>query len=326
MADGATTTFLLAAVLAAVLVGVVRHVVARQAILDHPNERSSHSVPTPRGGGAGLLLAAFALCGPAALETRDPMVVAALLAVAAVAAVGWLDDRSGVTVRRRLAVHIGAGVVLGLLATRGGWSGIAAVLVGAAWVFWTVSAINVVNFMDGINGLVASQIAVFCLSLIAFDGLPPSVTFAAALGGACVGFLPWNFPRARIFLGDVGSGGLGCCVPLLALLAMRGRGPGVVYAHLPLLPLFADASATLVRRWRSGERLTEAHRSHLYQRLANGGWGHARVTLAYTALAALGAVVAHRGDGKWSVVAYVAGVGAAGLILHRRVEAPAPLT
>jgi UDP-N-acetylmuramyl pentapeptide phosphotransferase/UDP-N-acetylglucosamine-1-phosphate transferase len=184
-----------------------------------------------------------------------------------------------------------------------------------------VSSINLVNFMDGINGLVASQVAVFAISIALFPQAgSPVVFYAIALAGACIGFLPWNFPRARIFLGDVGSGGLGYLVPLLALLVMRELGVDIVRAHLPLLPLYGDATWTILRRWRNGERLTTAHRSHLYQRLANGGLGHTVVTTIYTLVAIGGALVGHLEAGHnaygWLLVYAVLTI-VLGALLHR---------
>jgi UDP-N-acetylmuramyl pentapeptide phosphotransferase/UDP-N-acetylglucosamine-1-phosphate transferase len=176
---------------------------------------------------------------------------------------------------------------------------------------------------------VASQIAVFAFSLACFPDPTSVAAFVeVVLGAACLGFLPWNFPRARIFLGDVGSGALGFFVPMLALLAMQRQEVDVIRAHLPLLPLFADATWTIYRRWRNGERLTAPHRSHLYQRLANDGLGHTAVTAMYTAAAGLGALAAHRSGNGWVspwTVGYAAMIVLAGFILHRRMTGDAPV-
>jgi UDP-N-acetylmuramyl pentapeptide phosphotransferase/UDP-N-acetylglucosamine-1-phosphate transferase len=200
------------------------------------------------------------------------------------------------------------------------------VLLFAWWTFWTVSSVNLVNFMDGINGLVASQVAVFALSLALFPAGASTVpALAIVLAAACVGFLPWNFPRARIFLGDVGSGGLGYLVPALALLAIRADGIGFVPVHLPLLPLFVDAVWTILRRWRNGERITTPHRSHLYQRLANGGMGHTAVTVIYAVAAVVGALVAHAGRDSWLTVwtaLYALVTCTVGMMLHRYASRP----
>ena len=324
MSEALLRTAAISIVAALILVGLVRHVALRHDVLDHPSDRSSHSVATPRGGGLGLLLAAV---GVGAWWATHPVwwtLLVLLCASIAVAVVGWIDDRRGLPVRTRLVVHFAAGATVGGAAAMGSASAVVALLLFAWWTFWTVSSINLVNFMDGINGLVASQIAVFALSLALLPARPQVVALVAiGLAGACLGFLPWNFPRARIFLGDSGSGALGFLVPALALVAMRAHGIDIVRAHLPLLPLFADATWTLFRRWRNGERLTAPHRSHLYQRLANEGLGHTAVTMMYTVAAICGAVAVHMSRDAWVspwTLAYAVLTLGAGIVLHRRVS------
>jgi UDP-N-acetylmuramyl pentapeptide phosphotransferase/UDP-N-acetylglucosamine-1-phosphate transferase len=224
----------------------------------------------------------------------------------------------------RLTVHVLAACGVGLLALNSSSAVPVRIALFAWWTFWTVSSVNLVNFMDGINGLVASQIAVFAFSLAFFPARDASASYyAMVVASACVGFLPWNFPRARIFLGDVGSGGLGYLVPVLALLTMRSSGIDIVRAHLPLFALFGDATWTFLRRWRNGERVTEAHRSHLYQRLANGGMGHAPVTMIYAFASLCGAVAAHADrytGGVQSTIAFLAATVLAGVLLDRRAN------
>jgi UDP-N-acetylmuramyl pentapeptide phosphotransferase/UDP-N-acetylglucosamine-1-phosphate transferase len=322
MIEGLAAGALASALLSFVLVGVVRSVALKHGVIDHPGDRSSHTVATPRGGGLGLLIAALGLWAWHSAGFSSARMVPIMLGAALVALVGWVDDRRGLPVRTRLAVHVSAAALTGWVAA----SHSGTVLFGAAlflwWTFWTVSSINLVNFMDGINGLVASQVAVFAISLALSSSRPADATpfYAITLAAACIGFLPWNFPRARIFLGDVGSGGLGYLIPALALLAMREHEIGVVRAHLPLLPLFGDAVSTIVLRWRRGERLTQAHRSHLYQRLANGRLGHTAVTAIYAAVSLCGAAAAHLGrssrTAEW-ILAYVGLTVVLGLVLDR---------
>lgn len=309
------------ALAALVLVGIVRQLALRNGVMDHPTSRSSHVVPTPRGGGRGVLLVVLGAWGWIATHPMTWSILVLLVGLSMVAVVGHFDDKRGLGVGPRLVVHVLAASFVGYLATvRAPTLPIAAGLF-LWWTFWTVSSINVVNFMDGINGLVASQVAVFALSLALFPDPSNTVPLLATIVvGGCVGFLPWNFPRARIFLGDVGSGTLGYLVPVLALLAMHAQGIDIVRAHLPLLLLFGDATFTIVRRWRRGERLTEAHRSHLYQRLANGRLGHTAVTCIYALVALLGAAVAHVGDPSiaWSWIgAYAVLTLVLGLALDR---------
>jgi UDP-N-acetylmuramyl pentapeptide phosphotransferase/UDP-N-acetylglucosamine-1-phosphate transferase len=313
-------------VLAAAAVDLVRRHALRRRQLDIPNDRSSHSVPTPRGGGLGVVVVVAAAWVWVLVAWRQPRSVELPLCIAAmvvVAGVGWLDDRRGLGVSPRLGVHLLAGVAVAGLSARLGWPW----WIGAAWLVWTVSSINVINFMDGIDGLIASQTMIAALS-IAWLATPEGLArpFALAVTGVASGFLVWNWPPARIFLGDVGSGALGFALVLLGALVMAEGETDLARAFLPLFPLFLDAAWTMVRRARRGERITTAHRSHLYQRLANGGWGHRRVTLLYGAAAVVGALVAAVSAPAWEwplVAAYAFTVVALGHSLDQRAM-PAP--
>lgn len=310
------------AIAAFVLVGLVRRYALRHQILDHPGPRASHTRPTPRGGGLGLVVALL-LVLPALPGARSSLpLLLALVGVTLTALVGWLDDRSSLGVRARLVAHIVAGVTLLPLALWPGavpaWLGIFAAV---WWVFWAVSAINVVNFMDGIDGLIGSQALIFGAHL-ALLGVAGGLAgaFGFALVGASAGFLIWNWPPAKIFLGDVGSGALGFLFVLGGLLLIREGEASVVTAFLPLYALFLDASVTLARRFHRGERISQAHRSHLYQRLANGGWGHARVSLLYAAVALLALPITAL-PATWlnlGIAAYFLAILSLGLTLDRR--------
>ena len=330
---------LAAFVLSYAFVGWVRRYALAAKLLDVPNERSSHAAPTPRGGGLGLI-GALALVvgvfGPRLAERGTASVALILVPTLAVAAVGWLDDRRSLPVLPRLTTHVAAGLVVGLVAlgvsrAPGLQAGVGAGLWFGWWAFATVAAINVVNFMDGIDGLVAGTIAVFGahLALHAPAG-SIAAALAVALASTCAGFLVWNWAPAKIFLGDVGSGALGVAAVCAGLLASPAFALGGVDAFLPLLPLCADAALTMARRARRGERLTTAHRSHLYQRLANGGWGHAAVSALYGVAAAAGALVAalplsSRGALAAVRVGYAVAVVGAGLWLDRTaVPRPPP--
>lgn len=322
---------LLVGVASLVLVGIVRRIALMHGVIDHPTERGSHVLPTPRGGGLGAvtaILASFiaiiAVTDHAAVSFANPAIVAAgVAACIAIAAIGWLDDRRDVPVRVRLGVHLVGGGAVGALSLASDTPVALRAVLFAWWVFWTVSSINLINFMDGINGLVASQISIFAASLMLFAWQSSvSTWYAAAVAAACVGFLPWNYPRARIFLGDVGSGSLGYLVPFVALLTMQETGINICRAHLPLFPLFADATVTIIQRWRRGETLTQPHRSHLYQRLANGGAGHARVTLLYACISIVGALVAHATSGieeTLLICGYGTAVALCGVALERHL-------
>ena len=255
--------------------GLVTQILKRQAILDHPNDRSSHAVPTPRGGGWGILLVlvpGWAMLGVA------PTVLAGL---AGLALVSWLDDRRGLPPAPRLLAQLAA-VALGL-----GALGDAPVFQGwlpwgldrAAAAFCWLWFINLFNFMDGIDGLAGGEAVSVAggLALVAgVTGLATALaTPALVLAGAALGFLFWNWQPARVFLGDVGSIPLGFALGwLLLAAAAAGLWPAAL-----LLPLYflADATITVLRRLAAGRRIWQAHREHFYQRAVGGGRRHAWV-------------------------------------------------
>lgn len=246
----------------------------RSGRLDHPNERSSHTMPVPRGGGAAILVA-FVLALSAIVLTGGwsdpPLGVALLAALFMLALVSWIDDRQPLPWRLRLSVQFAA--VSAVSATLLGSSGLSlSTLVVAAPIIITgwLWVINLTNFMDGIDGIVGVEMIVFavgsalCLYLV--DAMPGLVALALVLAAATAGFLCWNWPPAKIFLGDVGSIPLGF---LIGFFMVQLAAHGLWGAALALPAIFlADASLTLFARWRRGEKVTQAHRSHFYQRAA----------------------------------------------------------
>ncbi len=264
----------------------------RRRLIDQPGERRSHAVPTPRGGGLGIAVALLAGCAWAAASGALGSWPAGAFAtgLVLVAGIGWVDDHRPLSPVLRLLVQCVAGMVvaIGVFGIEGRWGW--ALVAGAA----VPVLVNVWNFMDGIDGLATTQalIAGCTLALMAPGqaGLP-----GWALAVACAGFLPFNFPRARIFLGDVGSGTLGYVLAVTAVLAAADRGGGIAGATCVLLPLSAflvDASMTLARRFLAGERWWLPHVSHLYQRLVRAGHRHATVTLVYAAFSLVAGILA----------------------------------
>lgn len=288
---------LIAAVMAAGIVWAFQRYALRRGILDHPNARSSHERPTARGGGIGILLpvVAFVVTRAGTHPARWVMAGALLL----VGIVGWIDDHRTISFKPRLLVHILTGVAVGWVARdigAGLGAPVAGELVFVWWVFWTVSAINVTNFMDGIDAIIGLQIVVFAaFSAWSLTGNPFGLSLAGVSLGASVGFLIFNWPPARVFLGDVGSGVAGLLFVLLGALTAADRQWTVAHAFLPLLPLFADELITMARRVRRGESLITPHRSHVYQRLVQAYPGHGKVALGYAGAAAL--------CGLWAVFA-----------------------
>jgi Fuc2NAc and GlcNAc transferase len=318
---------------------VRRYAIAR-SILDVPNHRSSHSVPTPRGGGVAIV-AAF-LAGTvtfAAAGLIAPRLANALLGAGSlVAIVGFLDDHRHIAARWRLLSHFTAAAWA--LAWMGGIPpisiggayqdlGIAGDLLTAVALVWLL---NLYNFMDGIDGIAGIETVTACVGAIVIYSVSQdsSKTWypAALLAMATLGFLVWNFPPAKIFMGDAGSGFLGITLGVLALDAAIRR-PEWLWSWIMLLGAFVvDATVTLFVRLSRGEKLYEAHRSHAYQHAAQRYRSHRTVTLAVAAINLLWllpiALLAGTGriDGLLAtVIAYVPLVWLA--LVYRAGRAPA---
>jgi len=275
-----------ACVLTLALTPALRAAARRLGLLDRPNPRSSHQTVVPRGGGVAIALGslgALALAGTGLGGRATPV----LLGAVALAAVGLCDDRfslpAGVRVAAQLLVAFAVVFALGgldrmPLPSPLDWPlGALGTPLAALWI---VGVVNFFNFLDGIDGLATLQ-AVVTGSGIAIAAWDPSLALlAGALAGASAGFLPFNWERASVFLGDVGSYFLGFTLAALPLGALPGwRSGAVLFVALSLWLFLADASWTLVRRGLRGARVHEAHREHLYQQLADR-FGHARVTLS----------------------------------------------
>ena len=289
--------FLLAAVALGSWVGValVRRY-ALQRLLDLPNERSSHSRPTPRGGGLALTLAHLLGLGVATqLGLLGPAVTITLLVGGVlVAVVGFLDDHGHVPASLRLLCHFvalswAAWWLGGLPPVDFGWGAVDLGWIGTAFmVLYWAWFLNLFNFMDGIDGIAGAQALSMASTASLLLWLGAGTVGAALpfllLGAATAGFLVWNWPPAKIFMGDVGSGYLGFSLGTLAIWTVV-EGWLSVWVWLILAgAFFADATTTLLVRARAGETLTEAHRSHAYQRLSRYWGSHLRVTLALVAL------------------------------------------
>lgn len=313
------------ALLAALGTWVVRHYALRNALLDIPNERSSHTKPTPRGGGVAIVAALLAgLVAGRVLGWIEPRLWSALCGGGVlVAVIGFIDDHRHVAARVRVLVHVAAaGWALWML---GGMPqlrlGTATLQLGAlGWVIGALGivwAINFYNFMDGIDGIAASEAIVVggAGALLAMATASAAIALAAALiAAAAAGFLVWNWPPARIFMGDIGSGFLGYAVAVTAIASEAGGGPPLL-AWMVLLGVFViDATVTLARRLARRERWFAAHRSHAYQRAVQAGHSHARVS---TAVVLLGLVLACLAFviTRWERYAAVAGVLATAVLV-----------
>ena len=248
-------------------------------MLDLPDDRRLHQVPTARGGGLGLavvLLAAAPWLGPGG--------GAFALGLAVTAGAGFYDDLRPLPPLAKLLLQaLGA---LPVAQARPLLPGLLGPVLGvaAAWAL-VLALVNIWNFMDGSNGLAATQALLFGAAMALFAGAgTPAAWLGLALAAGALGFLPWNLPRARLFLGDVGSHALGYAVAALSLLALSGA-PGIEpWQPLLLASAFlVDAGLTLLRRFARGEKVWQAHREHLYQRAIAHGASHGQVCLAYAA-------------------------------------------
>lgn len=261
----------------------------RRRLIDEPGERRSHGQATPRGGGVGIVLAMFVALAmlPAAMPASQRVLPGAIaLGLLLVAAVGWADDHRPLSPWGRLATHVLAAGCLGAGLSAAGMGP----MVAATGALAALVLVNVWNFMDGIDGLAASQALLVALACALFARGGAGAWLALALAGACVGFLAFNLPPARIFLGDVGSGALGY---LLAALLAWSAASAPTDAPLLLLPLSAfllDASLTLAGRLWRRERWWLPHTQHAYQRWVRRNGLHGTVTGAY-ALWSLGALL-----------------------------------
>ena len=285
-------------------------VLRRRAWLDRPNERSLHATPTARGGGiaaVAVVLAAWAVLGP-------PQILVACAAALLLAAISWIDDLRGVSAALRLPAHAAA-VCAGLLALPAepvfqDWLPVTLDRAVAAlfWLWFT----NLFNFMDGMDGLAGSEAAAVAFGLALLAG-PVEAPLAAAVFGAAVGFLAWNWAPARIFLGDVGSVPLGYLLGFL-LLAAAARGH---WAGALILPSYflADATITLLRRLFRGAQVWQAHREHFYQRAVQRGLGHAAVAWRIAAANALLISCAYAAEHGAAAVALAAAAVIVGLLL-----------
>ncbi|MEO7727830.1 MAG: glycosyltransferase family 4 protein [Burkholderiales bacterium] len=269
---------LLAFIVSSALIAVILRSRVAALTLDHPNERSLHAVAVPRTGGIGIVAGIAAACvylQPAG----DPWL---WLALALLIAVSLVDDLRGVRVAWRLLMHVAGAVVAAtvLLGDHAWWLMVVAAL-AIAWM------INLYNFMDGADGL-AGGMAVIGFGSYGVAALAGGdITFAAvnlSIATAALGFLFFNFPPARIFMGDAGAIPLGFLAAVVDIAGcLRGDWPwwlGLVIFS----PFIVDASITLMKRLLRGTRVWQAHREHYYQRLVQSGWGHRKTAYAEYAL------------------------------------------
>jgi UDP-N-acetylmuramyl pentapeptide phosphotransferase/UDP-N-acetylglucosamine-1-phosphate transferase len=326
-------TFILTFTLALYATAQALQRLSAQAILDRPNERSSHAVPTPRGGGIGILAALLpAWLAVVLLGYSDAAPLAAVAGALVLAVVSWRDDVGGLPPALRLAIQALA-VAIGMAFLPGAGTVfqdllppfLDRIIAGLLWLWF----VNAFNFMDGIDGIagteaaaIGSGIALLALTHLDVVGLGTGL-FAAATAGAAIAFLRFNWQPARLFMGDVGSVPLGYLLGWL-LLTLAGAG---YWAPALILPLYflADASWTLLTRLARGEKIWEAHRRHFYQRAVQAGRSHAGVVLRVLAadIVLIGAALWSTEDSE--VPALILAVLAVALLLAELSRSPNPI-
>jgi UDP-N-acetylmuramyl pentapeptide phosphotransferase/UDP-N-acetylglucosamine-1-phosphate transferase len=278
------------AVVSAFVVEVVRRRAVVLGLVDLPNPRSSHRTPMPKGGGLGILaglLAGIALIALDSTERFRTATLALVLCSLTIAAVGLVDDRKGLSSRLRLFLQLATASIFVAAAgpiqvlplpepfaidVRYGWA--AMILT----VLWLTAVTNFFNFMDGVDGLAGGQAVASSIGIAVAAWSSDAVAISASLCGASLGFLLYNWPPARVFMGDVGSGAIGFLLGGLPLLApVENRSAAVLAVAIGLTFFILDPVLTLCRRVLKGEPIMQAHRQHLYQKLVPVGAINRRV-------------------------------------------------
>ncbi len=287
----------------------------RSYFLDQPNPRSSHSLPTPRGGGiAFVLVSVVSSAFGVAFAGFTPLIASPLLALP-LAAVGFLDDRYNLPAGCRYGVQCATALVFVLLSR----------LLPLFLIFWpsllllvfaVTALINFTNFMDGLDGLVAGCMAV-AIAAAAYQLSAPWPILV--LVGSLLGFLLWNWHPSKVFMGDVGSTFLGA---VYACLVLQATGLAEALGLLLVVtPLLGDALLCVLRRLFAGQRVFRAHRLHLFQRLHQAGWPHARVSSLYITATCVLACAFLAGGLPW-VLALSVVVCALGFWLDQSIAVP----
>ena len=301
---GVSLVIVIALISSVVLTGLVR----RLAVIDVPNERSSHSRPTPRGGGISLVVITLIglICSQMIWRiTTWRGLLFYVVAASLISIVSWLDDLQSLSAKVRFLAHfIAAGLVI---AEWGYWQELHLPILGNIQIgqfgllltlLWIVGLTNAYNFMDGIDGIAGGQAFVAGIGW-AIVGWMIHVELIFAIGGllaaSSLGFLFYNWPPAKIFMGDVGSAFLGFTFAVVPLIAARStannRNLMIWIGFLFVWPFILDTGFTLLRRISKRENIFQAHRSHLYQRMVIAGYSHQLVSLFYIGLATLGSIL-----------------------------------
>lgn len=321
---------LLAFISALVFTELARRLALRMSVVDIPNERSSHKKVVPRGGGLAIVVVVltYVLVFPIADYQYE-----VLLVITGLAILGWSDDRYSLTAGIRLLVQ--SAIAVGTILTVGPFKfveflGMRVLETPFSLIFtflWIVWMINLYNFMDGIDGIAGVETVVAATTMgiwfYAFGIDTQLLLFCWVLAAASLGFLVFNWPPAKIFMGDVGSVCIGGIFAILAIIGVNEYDIPLA-AYIILLSVFiADSTITVIRRLYNRENIFRAHRSHYYQRAVSVGWSHKQVSVvilvANLALAIIGSAAANRMSPEWLwplLAAFILGLMIM-LVVHR---------
>lgn len=295
--------FILLTILSYFGVYLIRRYAEQRQILDHPNERSSHVMPTPRGGGLAIVILVIGTGLWMMKEAELNHVLVYLTCGLVIAFLGWLDDISSLSMHVRFVVQglVAAASIFGL----GYFKSVTIPLfgelhlgaVGVVITFlWIIGLTNAYNFMDGIDGIAGGVAFAGGLGwmLLATNAHSPfGFWIALAIAASSLGFLGHNWSPAKIFMGDVASTFLGYSFAALPLLSSDKSGDALMLGTLLMWTFILDTSVTFFQRMFKRENVFRAHRSHLYQRLVIGGYSHATISALYIFLTLLAGLLAY---------------------------------
>jgi len=298
--------FLFLTLLSYISVIYIRHLALRHRILDHPNERSSHAIPMPRGGGLAIVILVLGISLWAAnqIELHRSVIYISLSAILAL--VGWRDDLLSLSPNYRFVVQ-GLVATISILAL-GYFKIVRIPLLGeidlgplgiVITFLWIIGMINAYNFMDGIDGMAGGVAVIAGLGwmILSSNVHNPFVFWVAlSIAATSLGFLVHNWPPARIFMGDVASTFLGYSFAVLPLLSADQTGDALTVGTLLMWIVIMDTFVTFLRRLIRGENVFSGHRSHLFQQLVVGGYRHGTISFLYIFLTFLGALLTY----EWS--------------------------
>jgi len=298
--------FIIIAILSYFGIYMIRRLAIYRQILDHPNERSSHSVPTPRGGGGAIVILVLltALFSLKLINLNHGLIYITCATI--IAWLGWRDDVQSLSPKMRFTLQgiVAAVSIWGLgyfkAVTIPLFGELQLGVVGLIITFlWIIGLTNAYNFMDGIDGIaggVALAGGLGWMMLASHAHTPFAFWIALAIAASSLGFLGHNWSPAKIFMGDVGSTFLGYTFAVLPLISSDKSGDALMLGTLLMWTFIMDAGTTFIRRALKRENLFAAHRTHLYQRLIIGGYKHATISILYIVLTLLAAVLSY----EWS--------------------------